>query len=97
MPIIRERYPENWGAIATQVKYEANWRCEDCQRPCRQPREPLSDCLKRIQVWRQAHSSPPADTGLQLSLLPRQIALFSLPYQGDAPKESPPSRNSQGT
>ncbi|MBE7386254.1 MAG: hypothetical protein F6J95_033300 [Leptolyngbya sp. SIO1E4] len=151
MPIIRERYPENWGAIAAQVKQDANWRCEDCQRPCQQPREPLTALLKRIQVWRQAHPSPPADfaeaprrylltvahldqrpenqartnlkalctvchlrfdarfrakqkqlkaefygqlriddladNGLQLSLLPRQIAPFSLPYQGDAPKE----------
>lgn len=151
MPIIRARYPEKWEFIATQVKHEANWCCEDCKRPCRQPSEPLTALLQRIQVWRQAHPSPPADfaeaprrylltvahldqrpenqartnlkalctvchlrfdarfrakqkrlkaefygqlridtpadTGLQLSLLPRQIAPFSLPYQGDAPQE----------
>ena len=151
MPIIRERYPENWGAIAAQVKHEANWCCEHCQRPCRKPLEPLADFLQRIQVWRESHPSPPAsfaeaprrylltvahldqrpenrdranlkalctvchlrfdarfratqkrlkaefygqlhiddpvDDGLQLSLLPKQIAPFSLPFQGDAPQE----------
>ena len=151
MPIIRARYPDNWDTIATQVKHEANWSCEHCQRPCRQPGEPVSAFLKRVQNWRQ-HQSPrppkfaeaprrylltvahldqqpsnqnrsnlkalctvchlrfdarfratqkrlkaefygqlciddPADTGLQLSLLPGQIAPFSLPYRGDAPKE----------
>ncbi|MBE7386296.1 MAG: hypothetical protein F6J95_033520 [Leptolyngbya sp. SIO1E4] len=151
MPIIRARYPEDWSAIAAQVKHEANWCCEHCQRPCRQPNEPLAHLLSRIQVWRQiltpspadfaeaprrylltvAHLDQrpenrdrtnlkalctvchlrfdarfrakqkrlkaefygqlriddPADTGLQLSLLPSQIAPFSLPFQGNAPKE----------
>ena len=61
MPIIRARYPKDWSAIAAQVKHEANWCCEQCQRPCRQPSEPLAHLLARIQVWRQAHPSPPAD------------------------------------
>ena len=30
MPIIRARYPDDWEAIAAQVKHEANWCCEQC-------------------------------------------------------------------
>lgn len=61
MSIIRERYPENWKQIAAQVKHEANWCCEHCQRPCRQPREPLADLLLRIQHWRLLQASLPAE------------------------------------
>ena len=59
MPIIRKRYPENWDSIATQVKREANWCCEQCRRPCRQPSEPLADFLQRVQQWRQILSPLP--------------------------------------
>ncbi|MGF1524092.1 MAG: hypothetical protein ACFBSF_17375 [Leptolyngbyaceae cyanobacterium] len=59
MSIIRERYPENWEVIAAQVKHEANWCCEHCQRPCRQPSEPLADFLQRVQEWRQLLSPLP--------------------------------------
>ena len=30
----RERYPENWEAIALKVKQEARWRCELCGLQC---------------------------------------------------------------
>ena len=33
----RNRYPKNWDAIAQAVKDEANWHCEECDRPCRKP------------------------------------------------------------
>ena len=61
MPIIRARYPKDWSAIAAQVKHDANWRCEHCQRPCQEPSEPLPHLLSRIQVWRQTHTPIPAD------------------------------------
>ena len=32
-----DRYPENWKEIATKVKDEANWTCEECGKPCRKP------------------------------------------------------------
>ena len=61
MPIIKARYPQDWNVIAAQVKHEANWICQQCQRPCRQPSETLADFLKRVQVWRQAHTPTPPD------------------------------------
>ncbi|MDB9529952.1 hypothetical protein PN498_28455 [Oscillatoria sp. CS-180] len=61
MPIIRARYPDDWDAIALQVKHEAKWCCEQCQRPCRQPSEPLADFLQRVQAWRQANTPQPPD------------------------------------
>lgn len=61
MPIIRARYPDDWDAIAAQVKHEAKWCCEHCQRPCRQPSEPLAVFLERVKTWRSAHTPPPPD------------------------------------
>jgi len=61
MPIIRARYPKDWKAIALQVKHEAKWCCEQCQRPCRQPSEPLADFLQRVQGWRNVQSPLPPD------------------------------------
>lgn len=60
MPIIRARYPEDWDAIALRIKQEARWCCQQCQRPCRQPSEPLADFLARVQRWRQQQTPLPA-------------------------------------
>lgn len=60
MPIIRARYPENWEAIALRIKHEANWCCQQCQRPCRQPSEPLANFLKQVQHWRRQRTPRPA-------------------------------------
>ena len=58
MPIIRARYPEDWDTIALRIKHEANWCCQQCQRPCRKPSEPLAAFQQRVQQWRrwQSHS-----------------------------------------
>lgn len=71
MPIIRARYPDNWPAIAQQVKQEANWRCEQCQRPGRQPGESERDFFKRVQRWRWHRSPRPA----QYRAAPRRYLL----------------------
>jgi len=60
MPIIRARYPEDWEAIALRIKHEANWCCQQCQRPCRKPSESLADFLQRVKRWRQQRSPRPA-------------------------------------
>jgi 5-methylcytosine-specific restriction endonuclease McrA len=39
----RSRYPDNWEEIAFEVKSEANWECQECGRPCRQPGEDESE------------------------------------------------------
>ncbi|MGD1905910.1 MAG: hypothetical protein ACFB0C_07950 [Leptolyngbyaceae cyanobacterium] len=59
MPIIKARYPDNWPDIAAQVKQGANWCCQQCQRPGRQPGEAMEDFLKRINAWRQRHTPQP--------------------------------------
>ncbi|MDB9529581.1 hypothetical protein PN498_26560 [Oscillatoria sp. CS-180] len=53
MPIIRARYPDNWESLALQIKHQAQWCCQQCQRPCRQPSELLADFLERVKRWRQ--------------------------------------------
>lgn len=37
MPMIKERYPDNWDEIALRVKDAANWCCTQCGKPCRKP------------------------------------------------------------
>lgn len=39
MPMDKSRYPDNWEAIALAVKNAAEWYCQQCGRPCRQPGE----------------------------------------------------------
>ena len=60
MPIIRARYPENWDSLALRIKHQANWCCQQCQRPCRQPNELLSTFLQRVKAWRRSQSPRPA-------------------------------------
>jgi hypothetical protein len=48
MPMQRSRYPANWQDIATQVKSEANWKCEQCGRECRRSGESLADFIDRV-------------------------------------------------
>lgn len=48
MPMDRSLYPTNWKAITLAIKQEANWCCEACGRPCRQPKEAWIECLKRL-------------------------------------------------
>jgi hypothetical protein len=50
MPMQRNLYPDDWDAIAFQIKSEAGWKCEYCQRPCRLPDESLPDLISRIRA-----------------------------------------------
>ncbi len=166
MPIIRARYPDDWEAIARRIKQEANWCCEQCQRPGRAPDESLEQFLIRVEHWRLGQHPPPTklataprrylltvahldqcpenqdrhnlkalctvchlqfdsqfrakqkrlkaefygqlaiedpwSEGLQLSLLPDQVAPFSVPRRGQAPAEgrscgSPHQANNRDT
>ncbi|MFM6189718.1 MAG: hypothetical protein ACKPEN_15590 [Planktothrix sp.] len=49
MPMDRKRYPANWNQIATQIKKKANWYCENCNRPCRKPKEDRFQFEDRIK------------------------------------------------
>ncbi len=44
----RERYPDDWDAIALQIKTEAGWKCQECGRECRRSGETLSDFIDRV-------------------------------------------------
>lgn len=35
----RHLYPKNWRTIATIIKYLANWKCQQCDRPCLRPNQ----------------------------------------------------------
>jgi|GEM_PF-358813 len=59
MPIIRARYPDDWATIALRVKHQAQWCCQECQRPCRQPSEPLAAFQQRVQQWRRSRTPLP--------------------------------------
>ncbi len=43
MPMDRSLYPKNWEEIATKVKEEADWFCDECGRPCRRPGQSVMD------------------------------------------------------
>jgi hypothetical protein len=47
MPMQRDLYPEDWEAIATRIKDEVNWECEDCGKRCRRPGESIADFVDR--------------------------------------------------
>jgi len=43
LPMNKALYPRKWNQIATRVKNEANWTCENCGRECYRPGEPCPD------------------------------------------------------
>jgi hypothetical protein len=48
MPMNRELYPGNWKDIARSIKAAANWRCIECDRPCRESGESWRDFNDRL-------------------------------------------------
>jgi hypothetical protein len=48
MPMKRDRYPPNWGDIANRIKTDADWTCQQCGRPCREPGEPIDEFAVRL-------------------------------------------------
>jgi hypothetical protein len=48
MPMIRSLYPAHWNSIALAIKNEANWTCQECDRPCRRPGESPSEFEERL-------------------------------------------------
>ncbi|MEM6839443.1 MAG: hypothetical protein AAF609_21690 [Cyanobacteria bacterium P01_C01_bin.120] len=86
MPIIRARYPDNWESLALQIKHQAQWCCEQCQRPCRQPSEPLADFLQRVKRWRQLQMPLPA----KFEAAPRRY-LLTVAHLDQQPSNQDPS------
>jgi hypothetical protein len=53
MPMDRSLYPKDWDAIARSIKDAADWKCQQCDRPCRRPgetREQLEDRIRLSQT-----------------------------------------------
>jgi hypothetical protein len=48
MPMDRTLYPDDWDAIAFRLKTAANWTCQQCDRPCRQPGETVDELATRL-------------------------------------------------
>ena len=42
-----QRYPKNWKKKSLEVRNVARWRCQHCERQCRQPGESISDFIAR--------------------------------------------------
>lgn len=49
MPIDLKHYPPNWQDLALQIKTEANWTCEHCDRLCLKPQETLAEYRQRLR------------------------------------------------
>jgi hypothetical protein len=64
MPIERDRYPTDWPTLALDLKAEREWTCQQCNRQCRKPREPLSEFIERVyggiegEAWKEAVDYP---------------------------------------
>ena len=43
MPVDWSKYPEDWNAIARDVKEAAGWKCQPCGKQCYRPGEAVVD------------------------------------------------------
>ena len=50
MPMMRERYPDDWIQIARAVKDAALWVCADCGMQCRRPGESFDTHRRTMSV-----------------------------------------------
>lgn len=42
------KYPPNWREISLQVRGRAKWKCQECHKECRRPKESLQDFHNRL-------------------------------------------------
>lgn len=47
MPWDRALYPDDWESLAYQIKQGTNWRCQQCAKACRRPKETIPEFLSR--------------------------------------------------
>ena len=48
MPMQRDRYPDNWDEIALEIKFHADWTCQECGKPCRKTDEDIIQFFMRV-------------------------------------------------
>lgn len=94
MPLQYRRYPVNWRAVANTLKTAVDWRCQECDLPCRRPREAH---VKGAAGWRRtltvAHVYPesqaPDDEVVGVMMLCSAChARFDATKQGERAAES---------
>lgn len=55
MPMNRDKYPDDWDAIATEVKEQAGWKCQACGKQCYRPGESNEDRRNTLTVAHVNH------------------------------------------
>ena len=55
MPVDWSKYPEDWGAIALEVKEAAGWKCKICGKQCRRPGEKFDTHKRTLTVHHPNH------------------------------------------
>ena len=68
MPMKKHLYPDNWNQIATQIKTDADWHCEDCGKQCYRPGEQHKDTRKTLTVAHINHTPMDCDRGNLMAL-----------------------------
>lgn len=51
MPMDRSLYPDNWEAIALQIKQAAHWQCQECGRRCKRPDEDWAEFISSGSIY----------------------------------------------
>jgi 5-methylcytosine-specific restriction endonuclease McrA len=44
-------YPDNWDAIAREVKVKANWTCQHCKKKCLEPEQVAAAYKENVRQW----------------------------------------------
>jgi len=65
---MKDRYPDDWDAIALAVKDAADWVCGDCGRQCRKPGEPFDTHRRTMSVHHLDHDPPNVDPSNLIAL-----------------------------
>lgn len=55
MPVDWSKYPDDWKAIALEVKERAAWVCQRCGKQCRRPDEPFDTHRRTATVAHLNH------------------------------------------
>ena len=71
MPMLRNLYPVDWHAIATRIKWQAEWKCEQCGLQCRFPDEKFDTHRRTLTVAHVNHCPPDVADNNLVALCPR--------------------------
>lgn len=78
MPMDRRRYPDDWEEIATEVKEQSGWKCEQCERQCRLPGDPFDTHQRTLTVAHINHVEIDCRPENLIALCPRCHLAYDL-------------------